>query len=135
MIDGDGRVNPAACARRHHLVFDDAISAIELRSKTALLLAELASRLVGQGDRLIGHIKGLIDAGEKGHLLFSITSIEEGLRLKGELLDGVSEAALTVNVILYGIEEGVAEEMLEETFTRHFGGNRSSEDGGEGHAQ
>lgn len=135
MIDGDGRANPAACACRHHLVFDDAISAIELRSKTALLLAELASRLAGPEDRLIGHIKGLIDAGEKGHLLFSITSFEEGLRLKGELLDGVTDAALTVNVIVYGVEEGAVEEMLDDAFTRHFGGNRSSGDGGEGHAQ
>jgi hypothetical protein len=135
MIDGDGRVNPAACARRHHLLFEEAISAIELRSKTALLLAELAGRLAGQGDRLIGHIKGLIDAGENGHLFFSITSFEEGLRLKGELLDGVTEAALTVNVIVYGFEEGAVEEMLEEAFTRHFDDNRSPDDRGEGHAQ
>lgn len=74
---------------------------------------------------MIGHIKGLVDADEKGHLLFSITSFEEGARFKGEMAGGITEAVLTINVIVYGIEEEIVEKMLEEAFARQFHGNRS----------
>jgi hypothetical protein len=84
---------------------------------------------------LVGHIKGMIDADEKGHLLFSITSFEEGARFKGEMVGRITEAVLTINVIMYGIEEESVEEVLKEAFNRHFHGSRSWDDGGAGHAQ
>jgi hypothetical protein len=135
MLAGDDQARPTACARKWHLRFDEAIPPIELKSRTAFLLSELAGGLEANGGRLIGHVKGLIDADEKGHLLFSLTSFEMGARFKGEIVGGVTEAVLTINLIVYGIDEKIVEEMLEEAFTRHFDGNRSRESGGEGHAQ
>lgn len=135
MLAGDDHAHPTACARKWQLRFDEAIRPIELQSRIRFLLSELAAGLEAKGVRLIGHIKGLIDAEEKGHLLFSLTTFEEGARFKGEMVGAVTEAVLTVNVIAYGIEETIVGEMLEEAFIRHFRGSRSREAGGEGHAQ
>ena len=135
MLADDDHAHPTACACRWQLTFDDAIPAIDLNSRTALLLSELSGGLEQNGGRLVGHIKGMIDAGEKGHLVFSITSFEKGARFKGELVGRITEAALTINVIAYGIEEVRVEEVLEEAFNRHFRGGRSWDDGGERHAQ
>ena len=135
MLAGDDHAHPTACACRWQLTFDDAIPANELNSRVALLLSELTSGLQEDGGRLIGHIKGLVEADEKGHLLFSITSFEEAARFKGELVGEITEAALTINVIAYGIEEARVEEVLEGAFSRHFHGGRSRDDGGERHAQ
>ncbi len=135
MLAGDDHAHPTACARKWQLRFDEAIRPNELKSRTRFLLSELAAGLEASGLRLIGHVKGLIDADEKGHLLFSLTSFEDGARFKGGMVGGVTEAVLTINVILYGVEEKIVEEMLEEAFIRHFRDDRSREPGGEGHAQ
>ena len=135
MLAGDDHAHPTACACKWQLTFDDAIPANELSSKVALLLSGLTSGLREDGGRLIGHIKGLVDADPKGHLLFSITSFEEGARFKGGMAGGITEAVLTINVIVYGIEEEIVAEILEEVLNRHLHGSRSRDDGGEGHAQ
>ena len=135
MLADDDHAHPTACACKWHLTFDGAIPAIDLNSRTALLLSELSGGLEQNGGRLVGHIKGMIDAGEKGHLAFSITSFEQGARFKGELVGRITEATLTINVIAYGIEEARIEEVLEEAFNRHFHGSRSWDEGGERHAQ
>ena len=135
MLAGDDHAHPTASACKWQLTFDDAISANELNSRVALLLSELTSGLQEDGGRLIGHIKGLVEAEEKGHLLFSITSFEEAARFKGELVGEITEAALTINVIVYGVEEEIVETMLESAFSRQFHGNRSGDHKGEGHAR
>jgi hypothetical protein len=135
MLADDDHADPTACAYKWHLTFDDAIPAIELSSRIALLVSEFTGRLEEADSRLIGHIKGLIDADQNGHLLFSITSFEEGARFKGEMVGEITEAVLTINVIVYGIEAGIVERMLEEEFARHFDGNRSRDDEGEGRAR
>ena len=135
MLADDDHAHPTACARKWQLTFADAIPANELNSRVALLLSELTSGLQEDGGRLIGHIKGLVEAEEKGHLLFSITSFEEAARFKGELVGEITEAALTINVIVYGVEEEIVETMLEAAFSRQFHGNRSGDHKGEGHAR
>jgi hypothetical protein len=135
VLADDDHAHPTACACKWHLTFGDALPAIDLSSRVALLVSELTGRLQEGGGRLIGHIKGLIDAEQSGHLLFSITSFEEGARFKGEMLGEIAEAVLTINVIVYGIEEEFVEKVLEEAFARHFPGNRSRDNEGEGHAQ
>ena len=125
MLAGDDHAHPTACACKWQLSFDDAIPAIELRSRVALLLSEWSGGLEKHGGRLIGHIKGLVDAEEKGHLLFSITSFEEGARFKGEIVGEITGSVLTINAIVYGIGEEIVEEILEEAFDRQFHANRS----------
>ena len=125
MLAGDDHAHPTACACKWQLTFDDAIPANELNSRIALLLSECSGGLEKHGGILIGHIKGLIDADQKGHLLFSITSFEEGARFKGEMVGGITDAVLTINAIVYGIEEEIVETMLEEAFNGQFHANRS----------
>jgi hypothetical protein len=41
------------------------------------------------------------------------------------MVGGISGAVLTINVIVYGVEEEIVEKILEEAFSRQFHGNRS----------
>ena len=52
-----------------------------------------------------------------------------------EMIGGVADAILTINVIAYGVEEKTVESVLEEAFIRYFDGSCSREPGGEGRAQ
>ncbi len=120
MTDNGNRMHPTAYACKETLAFKDAVPASELRERIDRFLSELTGALEPCGCELVGHIKGLIDAGDKGHLLFSITSFEEGARIKGKMDGGISGAVLTMNAIVYGIEKAVIEEAFQNMLARHF---------------
>ena len=105
MSDNRHQMHPTIYAHKENLKFNDIIPAVELKERIVQFLSELTRDLEGNGCELIGHIKGLIDARDKGHLRFSITSFKEGTRFNGEMEDGIEAAILTINVIVYGIEQ------------------------------
>jgi hypothetical protein len=121
MIDNRNQVHPVTYARKENLRFNDILSAIELKERTVQFLSELTRDLERNGCKLIGHIKGLIEASDKGHFIFSITSFNEDARYNGEMEDGIEGAILTVNVIVYGIEQKIIETLYQKTFNKHFG--------------
>ena len=55
-----------------------------------------------------------------GHLFFSLTSFEEKARYKGELTGNIAKVRLTINVIVYGVEQGSVERAVQEGLRRHF---------------
>ncbi len=112
--------HPTVYAFKEHLKFKGKIKADELRSRIDVFLCELTESLKHGGCTLIGHIKGLVDAGENGHLVFSITSFDENARFKGEVRNEVTNAVITVNIVVYGISEDIVEKELLKVFTRNF---------------
>jgi hypothetical protein len=96
------------------------LSASELRGRIDAFLSELTISLQGDGCTLIGHIKGLLDVEEDGHLFFNITSFEGKARYKGELTGEIAGAKLTINVIVYGVEQRSVERAIQEGLRRHF---------------
>lgn len=120
MINNSNQMLPTAFARRKNLTFTDTIDANELKGRIEIFLSEFTEALKHNGCKLIGHIKGLIDAHGKGHLMFSITSFKEDVRFKGEMVDGIEGAVFTINIIVYGIDRKIIETEYQKTFNKHF---------------
>ena len=129
MTKDSDHLHPTVYALKKNLAFNNIIPASELQSKISMFLSDLTEELKRGGYMLIGHIKGLIDADDKGHLMFSITSFQEKVHFKGNLLGKITRAVLTVNVIMYGIEQKIIKTMLQNVFNKHF------YNGGKNHAQ
>ena len=134
MTKDKDQLEPTAFALKENLIFDDAISAIELKSRVDIFLSELIDELKNNGCEMIGHIKGLIivdgadgaESGDdvvdkKGHIMFSITSFEEGARFKGDISDGITKMVFTINVIVFGMVDTVIEKIFKKLFSNHFG--------------
>jgi hypothetical protein len=96
-------------------------SEAEVRKGVDAFLTELTRALTERGCRLIGHIKGILEAGEEGHLFFSVTSFEQGTRFKGGLTGECEKVDLTLNVIVYGVGGGEIERLVLEGLQRHLG--------------
>lgn len=113
--------HPTAYAQELDLTLIAPLSASELQGRIDAFLSELTDSLQSDGCRLIGHIKGLLDAGENGHLFFSITSFGEKARYKGELTGEIARAKLALNVVVYGVEKQSVDRAVHKGLRRHFG--------------
>jgi hypothetical protein len=108
---GDPR--PTAYARHGTVDLQGVWSAEDLKAAVDAFLSDLTRFLREQGCSLIGHIKGIVDAGEEGHLFFSVTSFEEKVRFKGELGGAFTRLDFAINVIVYGVgSEGIEKAVL-----------------------
>ena len=113
-------VHPTVYAHEVELTFEVPFPASELQDTIDAFLSELTRSLKGDGCKLIGHIKGLLEVEGNDHLSFSITSFEEKARYKGELTHEIARAKLTINVIVYGVEQRSVERAVREGLERHF---------------
>jgi len=95
---------PAVVAFRAQLSFTSPLGADELRHRLDAAMADLASDLRSAGCTLVGHIKGVLDAGEHGAAFFSVTALDHEPDWRGGLSGPVAGATLTMNVIVYGVE-------------------------------
>ncbi len=112
---------PTIFSSKQDLKFCVHIEASDLKAKTKAFIFELTKDLKHSGCRLIGHIKGLVNAGNNGYLMFSITSFKEGARFKGKIVDRVEYATITINVIVYAIEQKIVKTLYQKAFNKHFG--------------
>ncbi|MBC2716145.1 MAG: hypothetical protein HF978_12630 [Desulfobacteraceae bacterium] len=112
--------HPAVCAKKESLTFKNPIPAGVLQQKIDTFLLELTSSLQNDGCKLIGHIKGMLGIEGNDHLFFSLTSFDEKIRYKGELSGTVEKTELTINVIVYGIEQTKIACHLDEGLDKHF---------------
>lgn len=121
MLINDHHMHPTVYARKVNLAFKAGMQEIELKARIDTFLCELTDALKQSGCELIGHIKGLIVADGKGHLMFSLTSFEEATRFQGKLHAGIFTGLLTVNIIVYGVELNIVETVFQKTFHKYFG--------------
>jgi hypothetical protein len=117
----DGDPQPTAYALQSTLSLPGPLSETDLRKGVDAFLAELTRSLREQGCRLIGHIKGILETGDKGHLFFSVTSFEQRTRFKGELTGVPEKMDLTLNVIVYGVGSGDVEQLVVGGLRKHLG--------------
>ena len=113
-------LHPTVCAQEVSLAFKVLLPADELRGRIDAFMSALTSSLQDDGCNLIGHIKGLLEVEGNDHLFFSITSFEEKARYKGELTHEIARAKLTINVIVYGVEQNSVERAVREGLERHL---------------
>lgn len=119
LSDGDPR--PTAYALQGAVALPAPWPEQELRGRLDGFLAELTRALRERGCRLIGHIKGSLDAEASGHLFFSVTSFEERPRCKGGISGRPERLSLALNVIVYGVGAGEIEPLVLEGLRRHLG--------------
>ena len=112
--------HPTACSMQVGLEFGIPMQASEIRARIDEFLAGLRSFLRDNGCKLIGHIKGLLDAGDRGQLYFSVASFDDAPRYKGEIDGEISEAELSINVIVYGVGEESIEGSVREELKGQF---------------
>jgi hypothetical protein len=115
--------NPAVYAKKVNLGFKNLISANELKNKLEAFLSDLTAFLQNEGCILIGHIKGMLQIAENSQLFFSITSFGEKIKYRGELTGKMGKTSLTINVIVYGIEQNKIERGIHEGLETHFDPN------------
>ena len=72
-------------------------------------------------EHLIGHIKGMLDTKDNGHLFFSIISFDEKIGYKKKLFGKTEKTFLTINVIVYGLETNTIDKGVQKSLFRHFG--------------
>ena len=118
---------PAACAQRGTIALRAACSEEELRAAVGAFLADLTRFLREEGCELIGHIKGMLEAGDKGHLFFSVTSFEEEVRFKGGLTGDLTKVDFSLNVIVYGVDGERISPAVLQGLQKHFGEVREGE--------
>jgi len=112
---------PTTYAKQGTLTLQGIGSDTELRTAADAFLSELTRLLREQGCKLIGHIKGVFEAGENGQLFFSVTSFDQKARYKGKLTGSFERMDFALNVIVYGVEAEKIEPLVLERFRRHLG--------------
>ncbi len=112
--------HPTACSMQVALEFGTRMEEAGVRTRMDAFLAGLTDFLRDNGCRLIGHIKGLLDAGDSGQLFFSVTSFKESPRYKGGIDGEIAEAELSMNVIVYGVEEELVSRAIHEQLGKQF---------------
>ena len=116
-----GDPQPTAYALQSKLSLPGPLSETDLRKGVDAFLSELTRSLREQGCRLIGHIKGIFEAGDKGHLFFSVTSFEQRTRFKGGLTGIAEKLDFALNVIVYGVGSERVERLVLEGLRKHLG--------------
>lgn len=92
-----------AYALRVSVVSASPVSPELVRDRLVALMNAIASECDKAGSTLIGHIKCVLDAGDKGFLAVSTTDASGHATVRGELKEGVNELNVIINVLLYGL--------------------------------
>ncbi len=123
MIKDSMELIPTAFSSKKRLKFDKTMTGARLKKELNYFLSFLIKDLKQNGCKLIGHVKGLVDVHDKGHLMFSITDFDEKVRFKGGLgpLQKVKEIEFTINIIVYGIELSPVKSVFKKAYDKFFG--------------
>ncbi|NLE21305.1 MAG: hypothetical protein GX624_00780 [Actinobacteria bacterium] len=96
--------SPAVYAARAGLLFDPPARGDDVEQALRRFLAALSSALSAAGCTLVGHIKGGVN-GAGGGLAFHLTRLDAAPAIAGGHAGPVSDAELTLNVIVFGVDE------------------------------
>lgn len=95
-------------------------SAEELLGSLREFLGGLLSSLRDGGCSLIGHVKGMVDADDLGRAFFSVTSFRGAPSIKGNIEGPLARCRLTLDVIVFGIDEPSVEAAVREAMSLHL---------------
>jgi hypothetical protein len=96
---------PAVYAARAALVCKPPAHADQLEADVVRFLAALSPALSAAGCTLVGHIKGSVTAPGRGDLTFHLTTPTARPALTGGFAGVVAAVTLTINVIVFGVDE------------------------------
>jgi hypothetical protein len=96
---------PAVFAARADVAFKPPARPDQLELAITHFFAALSGGLADAGCTLVGHVKGTLAARGHGDLAFHATALAVRPALTGGIAGVADEAVLTVNVIVFGVEE------------------------------
>jgi hypothetical protein len=112
---------PAVYAARATVVFKPAVHADQLESTVSEFLEVLAEALAAAGCTLVGHIKGIVEAPGRGDLAFHATTLGARPAVTGGLAGLAGDAVLTINVIVFGVDELALPALVHDAWSRAAG--------------
>lgn len=92
----------------------------ELVERLREFLHALLCALHDGGCSLIGHVKGMVDADDRGRVFFSVTSFRGPPHVTGAIGGSLGSCRLTLNVIVFGIEESAIEAAVRDAMRLHL---------------
>jgi len=92
-------------------------SAEELLGALQGFLSGLLLSLRDGGCSLIGHVKGMVDAGHLGRVFFSATSFRGAPSFSGSIDGPIARCRLTLNVIVFGSGKPSVEAAVREALS------------------
>jgi len=99
---------PAVAAKQLEFTPDTTAS---LEAKMKELVENIVTRAASQGCPLIGHVKAIV-RGKSGYLTASVTDFNQPAAIKGAWTPKPAPATLTINAILYGLNNSAADVIL-----------------------
>jgi hypothetical protein len=114
-------VLPAVYAARAAVAFKPAVHADQLESVVTSFIEALSDGLADAGCILVGHIKGIVEASGRGDLAFHATTLGARPAVTGGLAGMAADAVLTVNVIVFGVDEQALPPVVHEAWSRASG--------------
>jgi hypothetical protein len=112
---------PALFAARADVVFVPPARADQLELAVIRFFAALSGGLADAGCSLIGHIKGRLAARGQGDLAFHATALAVRPALTGGVAGDADDAVLTVNVIVFGVDEAALPAIVASAWSRATG--------------
>ena len=103
-------------AAEQELRFTVPLSAVELERRLATQLRALGAALPLAGATLVGHVKAIVRHPQVGYRMFSLTSFDGEVQVRGALRDGVCAVTCTLNAIVYGITPEALARLCEPVF-------------------
>jgi hypothetical protein len=112
------------------------LRAVHVQEKVESLLVRIARECADAGAYLIGHIKCVVDAQEKGMLAVSTVDAAGQPHSRGSLEDGAEVLEIIFNVLLYGLTREKVQRIVDPLVREGLsfpGANLRIEDLGKGH--
>lgn len=112
---------PAVFAARADVVFDPPAHADQLELAVTHFFAALSGGLADAGCTLVGHMKGTLSGPGHGDLAFHATALTKRPTLTGGVAGQAAHAVLTLNVIVFGVDEEALPEIVTSAWSRATG--------------
>ncbi len=89
----------------------------QAEQRVSEMLQDLGAQLNAQADVLLGHLKAILKTEPTGYKVFSLTAAHEPVIRKGRLpTTPITRLELTVNAIVYGMEEAAFDPLCQSHF-------------------
>lgn len=94
----------------------------EIRRVLTAFVTGFVAALEAGGCRLIGHVKGALETASGGCLYFNVTSFAGEVATRGALGGGGDACRLTLNAIVFGIDQADVERAAVQALEEHVTG-------------
>ncbi len=108
-------------AQEIDIFFHPAIRSSSLLENVRKSLGKMGEALKNSGCELIGHVKVFLESENNGYYFLSLTSFDQSPSSKGKMSEAVSRVKITINAIVFGMDENLLGEMIKHNIEEEIG--------------